>query len=542
VDTGSDGAVAAVVESWVMKTKTISHHGRGVNEFMATHADKVTGVISGFDRLRFQGTLRCLYHPELMSEFLHRAGVLWKDFKGYVCGVTDQIRTAAESIAHAAGRRVHYLRSSKLDKEAFIAGLRREHGIDEGLIAVLSVVEPCRTWFVRGNRATRKLELRLQLGKCIHLYFYFVHPLLGLMHLRLQTWFPFQIHVYANGREWLCRELDREGIAYRRADNCLPWIADVPRAQAILNTQPRQFWPGLLEPLLEQYHPICRELQRIMPLQYYWTVAESEYATDVMFRDRAALQQIYPALVHHSIMSFGAEQVLRFFGRKQAGSAVEVKSTRQRREEGVCVKHWCNENSLKAYDKGSVLRGEGTMNQPADFRVWRAAEGKGKESKAWRELRRSVADMPRRAQVLHAMTDRLFGALAAAHHGEPLGRSAAAVCQPVVRQGRRHRPLNPFRTDDAALLAAVNRGEFAIGGLRNRDLRPLLYPKQPNGLTERQLAARVSRQLALLRAHGLIARLGKTHRYKVTRKGRAVITAFLAAAQADTQQLTKLAA
>ena len=56
------------------------------------------------------------------------------------------------------------------------------------------------------------------------------------------------------------------------------------------------------------------------------------------------------------------------------------------------------------------------------------------------------------------------------------------------------------------------------------------------------LAARVSRQLALLRAHGLIARLGKTHRYKVTRKGRAVITAFLAAAQADTQQLTKLAA
>ena len=531
-----------MAESWVMKTKTIPHHGRGVNEFMEKHADKVTGVVSGFDRLRFQGTLRCLYHPDLMSEFLHRAGVRWKDFKGYVCDVTQQIRTAAENIAHAAGRRVHYLRSSKLNKEAFIAGLRSEHSIDEGLIAVLSAVEPCRTWFVRGNRATRKLELRLQPGKCIHLYFYFVHPTLGLMHLRLQTWFPFQVHVYANGREWLCRELDREGIAYRRADNCLPWIADVPRAQALLDAQVRQCWPKLLDPLIAQYHPTFAALRQVMALEYYWTVAESEYATDVMFRDRAALQQIYPSLVHHSIMSFGAEQVLRFFGRKQPGSAVEVKSTRQRREEGVCVKHWCNENSLKNYDKGSILRGEGTMNQPADFRVWRAAEGKDKESKAWRELRRSVVDMPRRAQVLHGMTDRLFGALAAAHHGEPLGKSAQAVCQPVVRKGRRHRGLNPFRADDAALLAAVNRGEFAINGVRNRDLRDVLYPTTPDGLTERQLAARVSRQLALLRAHGLIARLGKTHRYKVTKKGRVLITAFLAAAQADTEQLTKLAA
>ena len=128
------------------------------------------------------------------------------------------------------------------------------------------------------------------------------------------------------------------------------------------------------------------------------------------------------------------------------------------------------------------------------------------------------------------------------HHGEPLAASAASVCQPVVRQGRRHRALNPFHPTDAALLAAVNRGEFALGGLRNRDVRALLYPTTPDGMTLRQLASRVSRQLSLLRAHGLIARLGKSHRYKVTKKGRTIITAFLAAAQADTEQLTKLAA
>ena len=332
------------------------------------------------------------------------------------------------------------------------------------------------------------------------------------------------------------------GIDFRREDNALPWIADVPAAQALLDRQVRQHWPSVLDPLVARYHPTFAELQQPMRLEYYWTVAESEYATDVMFRDRAALQRIYPALVHHSITSFGAEQVLRFLGREKVGPAVDVKTTLRRREEGVCVKHWLNRNSQKLYDKGSILRAEGTMNEPADFHVWRAAEGKGRETKAWRELRRSVADMPRRAEVMRAAGDRQLGALAAVHHSEALGEAAAKVCRPVVRKGRRHRALNPLSAADLALFAAVNRGEFVLGGLRNGDVRRILHPEGVDGLTDRQLASRVSRQLALLRAHGLIARLGKTRRYKVTTKGRHLLTAFLCAARADTEQLTQLAA
>ncbi|HEX2851689.1 MAG TPA: hypothetical protein VHO24_00520 [Opitutaceae bacterium] len=525
-----------------MKNTTINPHGRGVQAFVARHEADVTGVISGWDRLRLQGTLRSLYQPELMGMYLSRAGVWLKGFKQHVTAVSERIREAATTLAAAAGRPVHYLRGP-LRKEEFVADIRRRDGIDEGLIAVLSAVEPCHhTWFVRGERASGKLELRLEQGKCIHLYFYFVHPQLGLMHLRLQTWFPFLIQVCCNGREWLARQLTAAGIAFRREDNALPWIADVPAAQALLDRQVRQHWPSVLAPLVAQYHPTFAALQQPMRLEYYWTVAESEYATDVMFRDRAALQKIYPALVHHSMTSFGAEQVLRFLGREKVGSAVDVKTTLRRREEGVCVKHWLNRNSQKLYDKGSIARCEGTMNEPADFRVWRAAEGKGKETKAWRELRRSVADMPRRAEVMRAAGDRHLGALAAVHEAEPLGQAAAKVCQPVVRKGRRHRALNPLDPADAALFAAVNRGEFVLGGLRNRDVRELLYPHGQASLNARQLACRVSRQLARLRAHGLIARLGKSRRYKVTQKGRALLTAFLAAARADTAQLTKLAA
>ena len=87
------------------------------------------------------------------------------------------------------------------------------------------------------------------------------------------------------------------------------------------------------------------------------------------------------------------------------------------------------------------------------------------------------------------------------------------------------------------------RGEFAINGFRNRDLRPILYgsttvPKDE----EKRRSASVSRQLRMLRAHGLIKKVPKSHRYQLTDKGRGVITGILAAREASVGQLTRLAA
>jgi hypothetical protein len=95
---------------------------------------------------------------------------------------------------------------------------------------------------------------------------------------------------------------------------------------------------------------------------------------------------------------------------------------------------------------------------------------------------------------------------------------------------------------DAELLAIVNRGEFAINGFRNRDVRARLYQPTQDKRRERQQMAAVSRKLRLLRAHGLIAKVSKTHRYGVTDKGRGIITALMAARQASTVKLTALAA
>lgn len=508
------------------------------------------GVLSGFDRIRLMGSLRPLYQPSLMQRYLMRLGVLLKDFGAFAKAWTNRVRAAAHQLAEDRGRPLSYLYGSSERKELLARDLARRDGVSHGLIGIWSVVEPCLTYFIRRDREQKKLVLRLESGRCLHYYFYFLHERLGLLHVRLQTWFPFAIHICVNGRHWLGRQLDRARIDYVQRENCFTWIKDLPKAQVLAQAQLQSHWPTLLQPLLEQCHPHAAEICQPLDLSYYWSVTESEYATDVMFKSPAALARLYPALVHQAITHFGSTDVLRFLGHKtQANGRVhgnhqgEVLSSLKGRFEGLRIKHQANGNSVKLYDKqGSVLRVETTLNRPHQFRVYRASERDPGGRKRWQVLRKSVGDLHRRAEICQAINARYLEGLASVRAGQSAGQLAFAVCRPVQRNGRRYRGLNPWSDPDAALLQVINRAEWTLSGFRNRDLRTALYPRQTDPTEQRRQSGRVSRVLALLRAHGIIKKVGGTYRYQLTVEGRRIVTALLAARQADVQKLVELAA
>ncbi|MFM9067006.1 MAG: hypothetical protein ACKOUR_06730, partial [Planctomycetota bacterium] len=58
----------------------------------------------------------------------------------------------------------------------------------------------------------------------------------------------------------------------------------------------------------------------------------------------------------------------------------------------------------------------------------------------------------------------------------------------------------------------------------------------------RRQSGQVTRWLTLLRAHRLIKKVPRTHRYMLSEKGRIVVTAILAAKNASTKQLAAIAA
>ena len=202
-----------------------------MNPFVQRHEKSVIGMISGFDRVRFRGTLRWLACVQQMARYLQHIGVLLKDFKEYALSVTHRVRKATEQFVTSTGRPCIHVPDSSQSKEDIARQIVEQDGISQGLICVLVAQEPCYTYTVRGNRKTRQLELRLKRPSCLHYYHYLIHPELGFLHVRVQTWLPLTLYVCINGREWLARQMDRAGIGYRRDRNCFLDIEDVARAQ-----------------------------------------------------------------------------------------------------------------------------------------------------------------------------------------------------------------------------------------------------------------------------------------------------------------------
>jgi hypothetical protein len=512
-----------------------------MDAFIQRHQQDVIGVVSGFDRMRFRGTLRSISYAEGVDRFLGAVGVRYKDFKDYVLGLSQALIDHGERVARQAGRPFEYRASSGEDKQAEALRIAERDGITEGLVCVLRCVEPCQSFSIRRDSQGR-VGLRAEQRKCLHLYYYYLDREFGLMHVRVATWLPFGIHVCLNGREYLARRLSKAGIAFEQRDNCFVWIEDVARAQQMLENLESRKWERWLKMLSVRVNPLLGKNSGLDLYPYYWSVSESEYATDVLFREAGALARVYPALVDHAIKRFDSRDVLRFLGRRtNSRFNGEVSSSLITRSEGVRVKHWLQENSIKMYDKqGSVLRIETTINNARRFKVRKMTVWKGVRGMRWIPMRHAVADLDRRVEISRAANERYLEALAVVEEPSPARELLDVVSRPVTKDDRPYRALHPVSPQEASIFAAVLCGQFLLKGFTNRDLRQRLGANPAGEVQERRReSGRTTRLLRLLRAHGLIRKVSGTRYYRVTPKGQRIMTAALKLRDAD---VTKLAA
>jgi hypothetical protein len=510
--------------------------------FFEKHAGTLQGVLSGFDRILFRGLLFPLVYPQGFDGFVRGHGVRYEDFTPFVRRVSDHLVDHAKELAESQGRPYQYIPSPKRSKEELARGIMERDQITEGLICVFGCVEPCQSFSIRRNAKTKKPDFVSERRQCLHLYFYYLDPEFGFMHVRLQSWFPLTIQVCMNGREYLAKQLDRHGIGYEKRDNCFTWIEDVPRAQQLLDKLEKRRWVRILNrfarkvnPFLYRRNPLTLDLR-----DYYWTVRESEHALDVMFKDRQSLQSVYPSLVQHAITEFGSENVMRFLGRRtNSRFNGEVSSNIKRRDEGIRIKHWVEENSIKMYDKhGTVLRIETTINNPKRFKVRRWVTRCGEEVMAWVSMRKGVVDLRRRAEICHASNERYLQALAVVGASAPTRQLIDRVSRRVTRHGRVYRALRPLQMEEAAAFQVFLSGEFILQGFRNKDIRSKLYPSAERRELRRQRAAgKVTRLFRLFRAHGLIKKISHTSYYRLTTIGQRIMTVALRLREIDIPQL-----
>jgi hypothetical protein len=244
-----------------------------------------------------RGTPRAISFVEGLNYFLIAKKVLLKDFAEFARKTSERVKDGSLAVARREQRPIIYLDSPRTWKDEFARSIASKDGIEKGLICVLKAIESIRGFDINKNPVKKQLELVKRSRKCEHFYHYYEHPVFGFMHIRLQTWFPFEVQIWINGREWLSRTLDRQHIAYQRRENCFPWIADVERAQRLMDMQTSIGWPSTLYQLRRLVNPLHEQVMAPRRVDYYWSVFQSEWATDVMFSDRRSLSELYDRLV-----------------------------------------------------------------------------------------------------------------------------------------------------------------------------------------------------------------------------------------------------
>jgi hypothetical protein len=524
-----------------------------MERFRQRFALLIAGILSGFDRLVFKGRLCGLYWPEGMNCLLHANHVSHKEFKQYAKAVTARVlESSLLSQAKAQGR-YRYLNSSKIDKEQAAREFAPARGRVKGPVCVLGCVEPCWTFDWVTDRGDGTSTILGEPGKCLHLYHYYQHPIFGWLYVRLQTWFPFEIQVGLNGREWLARQMDREKLRYVRHENKFLWVRNWQRAQQLLDEQLQTDWPRALDALQQQVHPLHPEHLGRMPVKYNWTTFQSEWATDIAFRRQEDLEPWFERWLRQAMLTYDHNDILGFFGHAPSlyrKGRQRIETSVRANFEGRRIKHCVDRNSVKAYHEANVLRAETTVNDPEVITVRRPPADDPVGTVQRRPMRWSVVDLPQRAAFCQSVNERYVEALAATAET----RTVRALAEPLTRRvpeptgasgpaSRYVRGLNPLAELDAALLTAISDPRWMVQGLRNRDLVSALYPTPSEDPSERRRrSARVTRWLRLLRGHGLLEKIAGSHRYQVGAEARGRIQALLACRNANPEKLVANAA
>jgi len=531
-----------------------------MKQFIDKFGSEISGTLTGFDRLVFRATPRRLNYcywdasrqilvAQGMEEYLWQNKIHFKDYGRHVHDVSRRLKEQILKPFQERNLPITFLRDSQVDKDQLARQFAAERQIESGLVCALSVMEPSPTFeYVKSKIASR-------IRPCHMYYLYQRHEQLGWMYARIQTWFPFHIQVGINGREWLARQMQRQGLGYVQQGNCFPWIEDYATAQQLLDQQLKMNWTELLDGFGRQVNPLHGEIFAHYPSENYWTCYQSEWATDIVFRRAELLKGLMKVLLPHAMLSFYSRDVLRYFGRRltQAGQIPErfnaqLQGNLKQYREGERVKFWMQGNSTKFYDKayherGSVLRAaETTINNVAVFKSYRPKQGGPAEDLQWRQMRKGIADLHRRAEVSQAINDRLINALARVDDTDQLQDVLVSIQKPTFWNGRRVRALRPL-AEDHLLLLAIQQGDFLIRGFRNRDLQAILYDRPADSPQEQHSrSAAVSRRLRMLRAHGLIHKVPHTHRYHVAPEARTLLTTVATVARTTLHQINELQA
>jgi hypothetical protein len=474
------------------------------------HAE-LDGVLSCYDRIIITGSLQPFCYAQGMTHYLYQHGIRIFDYPKFAEPLRDRIRANAEALAEANGVKIEFVRKKDFRKENRIQKILKERGEQPGLVHVFGAMEACSSYRPWHDKVTGKTYLKPDSSKCMTYYFYFMDQQLGLCYVRVPTWCPFRLQFYFNGHSWLANQLKERGIAYEMVDNAFVHIADYAVANKIANEFDVEILHLRLDELARQCCPVITDLS----LHYHWSIMQAEYATDLVFKNREALQAFYPHLLETLTHVVKPADIATFLGRKLNGNYQgEMGNRFNKRWLGTRIKHQMGPLSIKMYDKFRfILRIETTVNNVSFFKHYRQVQHRdGSTTTCWAPMKKTIHSLPALREALYAANGRYLKFISALATPEVGLAKLHKLAETKTENQHRHKGFNLFSEEDSCLFRSLLQGEFFISGFTNKQLRSQYLPDKS--------ASQVTRLLKRLRVHGVIRKVGNRYKYYLTDFGR----------------------
>jgi hypothetical protein len=491
--------------------------------FFAKFASLITTVFSCFDRVIFKGHLPIGYASAFEKFIDYGLRLKRCDFADKVAPQwSERLVKHAQDFAEQHGRLYEY-RQGQIDKDAWAKTQWQQQGNCDGLIGILCVQETCPTYKLKkaeGRPVFRSCHVPQRV-----LYYYFHDRDLGLMHVRLQTWAPFTCQIYVNGHDYVAQQLAQRQLGFEQVDNAFVQLDDPAQAQRLADRFAKLPWPKILESYARLVNPLLHA--ELKDMTHYWVTDQAEYATDILFTSKQALAGLYQRLLEYAWLTFSPKDLFGFLGRKwheRFDGEVHTKY-RTEREPGARIKHWLKNNWLKLYDKfGLILRVETVINQPGAFKVYRECWHRdGKVSLAWYPMCKGVGNLHHYQGHALACNQRYLEALAVVDDPTPAYDELRTLTEAKHEQGRSYAGFNPARAEEAKLFEAVLAGDHIAQGFRNKDIRGSIHGDAKDRRHRQRQSATIGRQFKRLHVRGLIAKIPRTQRWRVTKRGRRIL-------------------
>jgi len=160
------------------------------------YRNKITGILSCFDRMIITGTLPHICFAQGMTAWLYAHAIRIFDYPKFADSLRHKIRENAERLAKENHLEIEHINKKNIRKEDRVQKILKERGYEPGLVHIISAMETCESYKPWHDKITHKTFLKPNTSKCLHYYFYFIDETLGLCYVRVPTWCPFRLQIY----------------------------------------------------------------------------------------------------------------------------------------------------------------------------------------------------------------------------------------------------------------------------------------------------------------------------------------------------------